>query len=320
MMLRMPLALASPAGRRGRLSILIFHRVLPEPDPLFPELPSAAEFEARMRWIRTWFNVLPLGEAVERLYAGTIASRALAITFDDGYADNEELAAPILRHLGLPATFFIATGFLDGATMFNDQVIEAIRGCRHEELDLSPLGLPTHRLRSAAERKRAIEAILQQIKHLEQAQRQAAADMIVRLAGTPTPPRLMMRPDQVRSLRAQGMEIGAHTVTHPILTRLPADAALGEMMRGKRELEAIVGEPVRLFAYPNGVPRQDYAAEHARMARECGFSAAVSTAWGAASARSDRYQLPRFTPWDTTRLRFGARLLANFRAAEAVAA
>jgi hypothetical protein len=58
-MLRLPLSWLSPGGPRGRLSILIFHRVLPEPDALIPELPDAAEFEATMRWVRDWFNVLP---------------------------------------------------------------------------------------------------------------------------------------------------------------------------------------------------------------------------------------------------------------------
>ena len=89
--------------------------------------------------------------------------------------------------------------------------------------------------------------------------------------------------------------------------------AAAEIEEGKARLEAILGEPVRLFAYPNGVPQQDYAAEHARMARDCGFTAAVSTAWGAAGAQSDRFQLPRFTPWDRQRLRFGVRLMANLR-------
>ena len=103
-MLKIPLALMSPAGPRARLSVLIFHRVLPAADPLLPELPTAAEFEATMRWVREWFQVLPLGEAAGRLFDGSLPARAMAITFDDGYADNEQLAAPILRSLGLSAT------------------------------------------------------------------------------------------------------------------------------------------------------------------------------------------------------------------------
>ena len=272
-----------------------------------------------MRWVKNWFNVLPLSQAIDSLYAGSIPSRALAISFDDGYADNEELAAPILKRLGMSATFFVSTGFLGRGCMWNDQVIEAIRSSECQEIDLKPLGLASFSLASIATRRQAINSVLNGIKHLESAHRQSVTDAVVAAAGGRPSPEPMMHARQVRSLRALGMEVGAHTVTHPILTRLSPDAALDEMSRSKRELEQILGEPVELFAYPNGVPGQDYAVEHTTMARECGFSAAVSTAWGAASTRSDRFQLPRFTPWDRTRIRFGARLLGNFRLTEKVA-
>jgi peptidoglycan/xylan/chitin deacetylase (PgdA/CDA1 family) len=318
-MIRLPLSIASPSGRHGRLSILIFHRVLAHADPLFPDLPTATEFEARMRWVASWCKVLPLQQAVEQLFEGNIPARALAITFDDGYADNEQLAAPILKKLGLSATFFISTSFLDGGCMWNDGVIEAVRACRKDRLDLSELGLGAYSLDTISARRRCIDDILKRIKHLEQNQRHATTQAIVAAAGGNRAQRLMMTRQQVRSLRQMGMEIGAHTKTHPILARLEPGAALAEIRDGKTELEQIVDEPVDLFAYPNGVPDQDYSAAHARMVRESGFKAAVSTAVGAASIRSDRYQLPRFTPWDRTRVRFGARLLLNLRQTEALA-
>jgi len=114
-----------------------------------------------------------------------------------------------------------------------------------------------------------------------------------------------------KRLRELGMEVGAHTVSHPILARMAPDAAAAEIRNSKRHLEDIVGAPIRLFAYPNGVPQQDYTAAHVRMVLDCGFAAAVSTAWGAASRRSDRFQLPRFTPWDGTAPRFGVRMALN---------
>jgi peptidoglycan/xylan/chitin deacetylase (PgdA/CDA1 family) len=314
--LRLPLSLLSPAGERGRLSILIFHRVLARPDPLSPDEPDVVEFEAQMRWVRSWFNILPLGAAIDRLYAGTIPPRALAITFDDGYADNEELAAPILARLGLSATFFISTGYLGGGIMWNDRVIEAVRACPGDSLDVSAAGLGRHAVATSGERRAAIAALLKAIKHFDPPQRDAATAAIVAAAGGRPSPALMMQPEQVRRLRALGMDIGAHTVSHPILTRLDAEQAADEMSVGKRALEQLLDEPVELFAYPNGVPGQDYAAEHVAMANACGFRAAVSTAWGAASARSDRFQLPRFTPWDRARWRYGARLLGNLRRAQ----
>ena len=309
----------SPAGAKGRLSILIYHRVLAQPDPLFADVPDAVEFETKMRWVRDWFNVVPLARAADMLEAGTLPARALAITFDDGYADNEEVAAPILQRLGLTATFFVSTGFLDGGCMWNDRVIEAIRTCRAGEIDLGPLGLGRHALGTLQARRGAIDALLTAIKHMEPARRQDRCAAITEAAGARDRPRLMMRPEQVLSLRAFGMDIGAHTITHPILSRLAADAARDEIGRSKDELERMTGERVELFAYPNGVPVQDYATEHVAMVRQCGFTAAVSTAWGAASAHSDRFQLPRFTPWNRGKLRYGAYLLSNLRRVEQVA-
>lgn len=311
MLLRLPIGLASPGGTGARLSILIYHRVLPEPDPLFPEELDAARFETEMRWVRDWFTVLPLAQAVDRLYEGRLPARALAITFDDGYTDNEEVAAPILQRLGLTATFFISTGYWDGSCMWNDRLIEAIRASSRSELDLREQGLGLYRIDTLAARRDAIVTLRRDIKHLPQAQREAMTQAIVMASGESTAAPLMMSAAQVRRLHARGMQIGAHTMTHPVLTRIDAASARAEIANSKRQLEELLDEPVDLFAYPNGVPRQDYTAEHVRMVRDCGFQAAVSTAWGTASARSDRFQLPRFTPWDRSRWRYGVRLLSN---------
>jgi len=310
----------SPKGSRGRLSILIFHRVLREPDPLAPDEPDAAAFETRMRWVRDWFNVLPLAHAVDMLYQGALPARALSITFDDGYSDNEELAAPILAGLGMTATFFVSSGYIGGAAMWNDRVIEAIRACESTRLDASAAGIGDIALENLAQRRRAVAALLGRIKHFEPAHREAAVSAIVSAAGAKPCRPLMMQPDQLRRLRTLGMDVGAHTVTHPILSRLDAHAARSEIADGKSALERLLGEPIELFAYPNGLPDADYRSEHVAMTRELGFKAAVSTSWGAASARSDRFQLPRFTPWDRTRFRFGTRLLGNLLRAGRTAA
>ena len=115
------------------------------------------------------------------------------------------------------------------------------------------------------------------------------------------------------SIAEAGMEIGAHTVHHPIVARMERSAARAEMADGKAALEAIIGSRVSTFAYPNGKPGQDYLAEHVALAREIGFDSAVSTAWGAARPGADLFQLPRFTPWDRSAMRFTLRLLHNLR-------
>ena len=306
----------SPAGPRARLSILIYHRVLPDTDPLFPREPTVASFDAHMAMLKSVFNVLPLADAVGRLQRGELPARAAAITFDDGYADNVTHALPILQKHGLHATFFIATGYLNGGRMFNDTVIEAVRHSTRETLDLADLGLGTHTLDGAATRAEAIRRILPRVKYLPPDAREGVAAEIAARAGVGTlPDDLMMTTAQLRALHAAGMEIGGHTSRHPILARLDAQTACDEIVAGKRWLEETLGSRVRLFAYPNGKPEADYLPAQAALVRELGFDAAVSTARGVATQRHDVFQLPRFTPWDTGRNAFALRLLQNLQQA-----
>lgn len=293
------------------ISILIYHRVVPEPDALLPDLPDAREFDRQLAALQRWFTPLPLREAAARLRDGTLPPRAACVTFDDGYADNAEVALPVLRRRGVPATFFVSTGFIDGGRMWNDSVIETIRRRPDDVLDARSIGLDAIDISTTEARRRAIGQVLSGLKYLPQEERQERVDELAAQATRSLPADLMMTTAQLRSLRASGMEIGAHTVTHPILARLDPERARSEISEGKRRLEAITGNPVTLFAYPNGKPRQDYGAEHVAMVRELGFEAAVSTAWGVAHAGSDAFQLPRFTPWDRTPGRFILRLLHN---------
>src|SRR5688572_19859233 len=156
----------SPAGKAARLSVLIFHRVRATPDGLFPREPDAEQFEAKLRLIADWFHVMPLTEAIQAMRRGTLPARALAITFDDGYADNHTVALPILIRLKLPATFFVTSGYLDGGRMWNDTVIEAIRAAENAELDLSDLQLGHYPLTDTAARVAAISALVRHLKYL----------------------------------------------------------------------------------------------------------------------------------------------------------
>lgn len=318
--LRPAVSMLSPQGRNGRLTILIFHRVRATQDELYPNEVHAASFLERMRIVQAWFNVIPLEEAVTRLASGALPARALSITFDDGYADNCTVALPILQQLGLHATFFVATGFLDGRRMWNDTVVEVLRRAGGSELDLSSIGLGTHPLDSSHRRRAAIDHILAQLKYLPPDRRRETADALATRSGVALPDDLMMSSDQLRSLACAGMGIGAHTVTHPILTRLDDASALREIADGRDQLEGIVRQPVGLFAYPNGKPDQDYAVVHVQMVAKLGFQAAFSTAWGAASGTDSRFELPRFTPWDPGALRFVGRLAANMTRKVRVAA
>lgn len=305
--------LLAPAGPRGGLSILLFHRVLREPDPLAPDLPDARHFDALLSWVGAAFTVLPLEEAIGRLEDGTLPARALALSFDDGYADNCTVALPLLRRHRMHATVFVATDYLDGGCMWNDTVTEALRRAPGRRLDLEDLGLGRHGLDTPAERLDAVLTLEARLKYREAAEREALAGEIARRCRAELPRDLMMTSAQLLALRDAGMGIGGHTCSHPILATLEDARAEREIAGGKVRLEALLGEPVALFAYPNGRPGLDYHARHADMVRRAGYRAAVSTSPGVGRRGTDLFQIPRFTPWDRTPLRFGLRMAANMR-------
>ena len=308
---RVAMRLLSPGLANGRLSILIYHRVLPCRDSLFPGEADAQCFEREMRLVRSSFNIIGLADAVRAMRRGTLPPRAACVTFDDGYADNAEVALPILQKLGIPATFFIATGFLDGGRMWNDTVIELVRGASGAELDLEQLGFGRFDITDVPQRQRAITTLIGKLKYLPLQERKEQIDAICKHLQPDLPNNLMMTADQVRQLHNAGMDIGGHTVNHPILARLDASAARREIAEGKETLEAMIGARVRLFAYPNGKPGQDYLAEHVGIVKDLGFEGAVSTAWGAMPSAPDLYQLPRFTPWDQGAHKFMLRMARN---------
>ena len=311
------LKLASPAGRGGRLSVLVLHRVLPGPDPLYPEAMDAARFTQICRWVDSMFTVLPLDAAMQRLRNGTVPERALAITFDDGYADNRHVAMPILQALGLPATVFVATGFLDGGCMWNDIVIESFRRTRCPVADLRDLvpqaGAAAFELATVSQQRVALEAVIAAVKYLDQDHRLQVVRRIAGRLEVAVPTDIMMTSGDVVDLRRAGLQVGAHTVSHPILARAPDNEVREEIQTSKRSLEQLLGERVGLFAYPNGKPGADYKPHHVDVVRSLDFDAAVSTAPGASGGQDDLFQLRRFTPWDKTKLRVAARLMANLR-------
>ena len=313
------LALGGLAARAGhvlaqsvvgpRLSILNFHRVGRQADPLFPEELTADRFDALLSMLRRTSAVLSLTEAMGSLRDGSLPPGAVAITFDDGYADNAEVALPILRRHGMSATFYVATGFIDGGRMFNDTVIESVRLCSLDDVDLGDFGLPRMSLRTAAERRVAIDALLPRIKYIGLSERETGLARLRRLLGSPAlPDNLMMRREQVVLLRREGMEIGAHTVRHPILRLLDDEASLVELTACRSQLEDWLQEPVRHFAYPNGRLGDDLEERHAAMSARAGYETAVTTMPGTVTAGSDPHRLPRFTPWDTSAMRWWLRL------------
>jgi len=195
--------------------------------------------------------------------------------------------------------------------MFNDAVVEGVRHARGPELDLGPLGLGVHRVATIDERRAAVGALLDGIKYRTEAERADYAARIAAIAGAPATSDLMMTSEQAAGLARDGFELGGHTVTHPILAKLDLDAARGEIVQGRNRVSDLAGRSVRLFAYPNGRPHRDYVAVTRQLVEDLGFEGAVSTSRGAARIGSDPFEVPRFTPWVRTPLRFCGQMLEN---------
>lgn len=307
------LARALPATRANRLLVLIYHRVRPEPSTMSGAAMHRERFDWQMRLLARHCRPIALGEGLARMREGTLPARSVAVTFDDGYADNAEVALPVLLRHGVPATFFVATGFLDGGRMWNDSIVEAIRAATGTVLDLGAVGLGTAPLGPVRTRSPLAEKVIAAVKHLPPPERSARVEEFCRSVGVELPDDLMMTSAQVRRLADSGMEVGAHTVNHPILRSLPEDQARNEIADSRRSLEGIIGRPVRAFAYPNGRPGEDYTDRDRDIVAQLGFDYAASTRQGVASSGSDMFQLPRFTPWEPHPARWLSRVLLAFR-------
>lgn len=309
---RAALRLAAARHRDRRLMILTYHRVLPLKDPLNPGETDANLFRVHMDYLARHFTVLPLPHAVDQLLSGKLPALAAVITFDDGYSNNYHVARPILQRFGLTASFFIATGLLGNGRMFNDIVIESIRQCQSTSLDLSTLNLGRHDVSDTAGRVQAIAAVIERLKYQPMNSRIDAAGQIAELTGADLSERIMMTAEEVLQLHRDGMDIGAHTVNHPILARLTPAEARSEIEGSFGFLRELTGEKPSSFAYPNGRPGSDYADIHVAMVRDAGFALAVSTVPGSASSAADRYQLPRIGIWSASDWKLTANLARSY--------
>lgn len=312
MFLRLAARYLSGSGVSAKLLILMYHRVLAQSDPFLPDDINAEDFSVQMRLLEKSYHTFTLSEAVRRLSDHSLPPRSVVVTFDDGYRDNCDIALPILQQHGIPATFFVASGFLGGGRMWNDSVIEAIRKVDRGEFDLSRLELGHHTVSDDEDRISLMQQLIRALKYQPMDTRELLVNELIAAVGKTLPDDLMMEPGQVRKLSDAGMEIGGHTCSHPILSRVDLAQAEREIVSGRNDLQEITGGRISVFAYPNGRPGQDYQREHVELLRQNGFVSAVSTSWGCVTGNSDRLQLPRIAPWDRTRLKFNLRLLRAY--------
>ncbi|MFA3790725.1 polysaccharide deacetylase family protein [Aliiglaciecola sp. SL4] len=296
-------------GRGKKLSILIYHQVLPQFDPMRPYEMHADLFEQQLTWLKQNFTLLSLKQAATLLEEGNLPKNAAVITFDDGYENNASVALPILAKHNTVATFFIASDFLNGGTMWNDIVIEYVRNWPHKQLALDEFPNEYYITSDLQEKHQTAEKILLRLKYLPFVER---SRIIQRLQPLAAPDGLMMSDEQVIELHQAGMEIGGHTCSHPILAKLDDDSAKKQIKNNKDYLENLLDEQLFSFAYPNGKPQQDYLLRDVKLVEQVGYKCAVSTANGVSTKTTDKYQLLRFSPWKQDKLGFLVLLAKNY--------
>lgn len=303
--------LAAASGylrREPAFSIFTYHRVNDHRDPFFPALPTEV-FERQMEYIARHYVVHPVEDLVERMARGRVPRNAVAITFDDGYRDNLTHAAPILARYRLPATVFLATGFIaTGEVPWYDRLATALKLSSRTHLAL-PSGedLP---LRSEAARVAALSRSQAYFKSRPEAVFRDELEVCLdRLGGgdRATAKNAMLSWDDVHALRGLGFRIGAHTVSHPILSRLSLERARAEIADSQEAIRAACGVTARAFAYPNG-GADDYTPAIVDLVREAGFTCAVTTRFGVNTARTSAWELRRGQPWEAHLPSFAVKL------------
>jgi len=282
-------ALLRRAGGPG-LVILMFHRFSDAPDP-HPITVRPPTFRRMVGWCRARGALVDLDSGLRALDEGRPGVR-YAITVDDGYHDN--LEALTCGGSTVPATLYVATGHIAAGTLWPYVLSDAVANSCRSDVRVELLGDEPLRLDSADLRRTALDRLVPALKTVPYSAFDSTLEEVLSALG-PCPPRTgdMLDWDDVRLLRDRGVDIGAHTVGHPILSRADDATAAAEIVGSRDRLEAELGVPPRHFAYPNGGPG-DFLDRDVRTVVDAGFASAVTTIEGVNRPATDRFRLHRF--------------------------
>ena len=297
--------------RRNRnCQILAYHRVNDDQDMFFPGIPIKC-FEQQMSFLADHFTVCSLKELVQRIRDDDLPENAIAVTFDDGYRDNYLNAFPILQRFSIPATIFLATGAIgSGPVLWHDRVFAAFRKTDASFLDGFSSHIGKISLGSQPDRTKAQRRVLEFLWSKDDQERELAIDRLTDCLDV-TPAReidgLMMSWEEVSEMHRQGIEVGAHTVTHPILSRLPQEKVAREIIDSMRTIEERLRTQVTSFAYPVG-RSMDFNPTTKALLKQAGYRCALTMIFGSNGVGVDPYELRRVIPWNEEATKFGLRL------------
>ena len=313
--------------------VLLYHRVAELASNPQGLAVSPARFADHLDVLREHGAPMPLEALVHGAREAPLPPGAVAVTFDDGYADNLHDAAPLLQRAGVPATIFVSTGTLDGPREFWWEELERVLlgpGTLPQRLRLSIggdvaewdlAGALEFTVRDCAQhaswtvdrpddptpRHRAYRDLCRDLRRVAGDLRARALDELWAQAGTARVARDTHRALTAAEVHAlAGLEritIGSHTASHPSLPSLGPEAQRDEIGGARARLEAITGAPVTSFAYPFG-GSADRSAATAKIVRDEGITIACTTQPGTVRPGTSPHAVPRVIVRDWTRDEF----------------
>jgi peptidoglycan/xylan/chitin deacetylase (PgdA/CDA1 family) len=277
---------------RSGVTVLMYHRVLEDHDcagyPFSSLVMPRSLFEAQLDYLAEHTRVLPLHHALRELEDASRASKPLvSLTFDDGYADNFEIVAPLLEERGLRGTFFITAGAVrDRKPLWYDRAAAMWDSAGGSKLRERLSGEPAVREDLRFDSR---SAWIESLKALPDAKRVEVVETLGHAFEGEDLDCPLMTAEQVEALAARSHEIGSHTLTHPILTTMSSDEREHEIQGAKQLLEEWTHREVAGFCYPNG----SFDERVARELREAGHEYACTTLAGRNDEHADRFALRR---------------------------
>lgn len=297
---------------RGKIPVLMYHRLCDGQDPYFPGV-TPDTFRRQMYYLKEHYHLITMDDLTV-LWAerGVLPQKSVVVTFDDGHKSFREMAYPILTELKVPAIVYIATDAIDGAGFFQPDILSwSLKLTSASALEIRENGSALKfSLRTTEEKIQALRGISAVLKRVQNHRRNEIMQNLsgqLRVDFSQLPADWMMTWSAVKEIHRGGIMIGAHTLSHPILSRISAEQAEHEITESKKRLEAALQAPVRHFAYPNG-GAEDYSDIHKTQIAKAGFDTASSTIYGFNDAGTDRYDLRRIYACEESLANFACRL------------
>ena len=286
-----------------KLVVLLYHRILPSArfDP-FDAIVSVKVFEAQLEHLMRRYPIVSLTDAIQQ--KATPREIRVAITFDDGYEDNYEVAFPILQDKGISATFFVPTDFIgSGNPMWDWEVM--VRLCSARRVDEIRVG---ETLLSRLTGESNVSFAFRVIQQLRAAELPSMYQVLNELRksdnGRDDPENLgkCMQWEHLRELIKGGMEVGAHAASHRTLALLPRAEAISEIAKSKQTIERQTNCPCKHFAFPFG-GKGDYNETLVNAVRSAGFMTCLLGVHGYNRSSQDGFCLKRIVVTENTDLR-----------------